>query len=226
MKNKIFISGLFMLCLGIAVVYHTNVWAQEDAAEEAEAEAAVKKVEKTSFSDIPFDELAAMLDDDAIEFVLKGMSLSALVNSVKGLSSLFKALVKFEADAVKAQAARARFIDTALCSEMNQKARQAASQCQAVKCTGGRSACLRQGIKAMKIMLAPLLIDGFIGYQQKDGKHVEGLALMTFDVVQQGGVKAQFNKDVVEPLKKVMKVLDVLEKSIQPKKKILANQGL
>lgn len=226
MKNKIFISGLFMLCLGIAAVYHTNLWAQEDAAEEVEAQEEVKKIEKTRLSDIPFDQLAAMLDDSAIEFALNGMKLGALVDSVKGLSALFKALVKFEQDAVKAQQARARFIDIAGCSQAKKSIRQSAARCQAVKCNAGRSACLRQGIKAMKIMLAPLLVDGFIGYQQKDGKRVEGLALMVFDVVQQGGVKEQFSKDVVEPLKKAMKVLDVLEKSIQPKTKILANQGL
>lgn len=226
MKNKVFISGLLVLCLGIAAVYHTHMWAQTEdvAAEEAEVQE-IEKVEKTRLSDIPFDEMAAILDDNAIKFVLEGMKLGALVDSVKSLSMLFKALVKFEQDAVKAQKARARFVDTAICSQMKKGARQAA-RCQAVKCSAGRSACLRQGIRAMKIMLAPLLVDGFIGYQQKDGKHVEGLALMTFDVAQQGGVKAQFNKDVVEPLKKVMKVLDVLEKSIQPKSKILANQGL
>lgn len=233
MKNKIFISGILVFCLGIAAIFQSNLLAmvdtssEEDIAMEEDMQAKQpEKQQKSRLTSIPFNDATKILNDSAVKFVLKGIKLDFLNDTIDALSVLFKALEQFEKDAVAAQQAKDRLAAMAVCSQKKQKVRQTISQCKAVKCGAGRSACLRESIKVLKVVLKPFIVDGFIGYKQKDGKQMEGLASLVFDVVQQGGVKEQFNRDVTQSLIKVMRVLDVLEKSIKTKKTILANQGM
>lgn len=224
---KKFIGGCLLFCFGIGMVYYIYSDDAEEAVEVAEATEAEEeqKEEPRRYANVEYRAIAEALRDPAVVEILRLMNLSQVVAPAREIANLLEALEKLETDLRIAQTKSAELKGMAYCAKLPKKLRMKLTtnkpklpNCKKLGCDGSRADCLQKAIAHLKIILRPFIDDLLLGYETEN-VHKQGIAFTLIDLAQQPAARKRLEA-LVEPLQRVMHVLDILEKALQERKVI------
>lgn len=230
---KKLLVGMGICCIVFcALRYTSSVHAADEPVATPEVEKEAEKQEALRYTNIPFSDIAGVLQDGTVADVLHFITdntpfkVDVIIDPAKNIGRLLDMAEKFEADLFTAQKKWAEIRTMAVCLKVKQETRAKLNQdgmknpktgkalpnCAAVGCAGSRAECLKKAVIDLQVILRPFIEDVFVGYKKGD-KQMEGISFVLLDLVQQPGAKKELQV-VVEPLKAVLRVLDVLSKAI------------
>lgn len=158
----------------------------------------------------PYSDIASVMRDGTVLDIIGSIpGVREIRDPVEKLGEVVKRLEKIDIDLCKLAQAGSDVYKKALCLKADEAKRKASPACGTVDCNGSRIACIVKTLEKVKMMVAIIVQDFFLGYQDGNTK-VDGMIYLMLDVV--GRKNAGDLKTKVDPiLEKALNVLGVIE---------------